>query len=100
MDEENKSQLKDYYKSYQQSEYSRNYYKMYKDRFKKYYETYKKNKLNTENGNIRKPNKIKKTRRELDVIKWNRRLANNERKKLEFIKQLQQEGILTDEKNL
>ena len=33
MNDEN--QIKDYHKSYQQSQYSRNYYKMYKDRFKK-----------------------------------------------------------------
>lgn len=97
MDEQKESQIKDYYKSHQQSQYSRNYYKMYKDRFKKYYETYKKNKLNKENSNFRKPNKVKKTKRELEVIKWNRRLANNEIKRLEFIKQIQQEQNLKEE---
>lgn len=95
MNDEN--QIKDYHKSYQQSQYSRNYYKMYKDRFKKYYENYKKNKNSKENGTFRKPNKIKKSKRELEVIKWNRRLANNEMKRLEYINQLQEEGILKEE---
>lgn len=99
MDEQNESQIKEFQKIYQQSQYSRNYYKMYKEKFKKYYETYKKNKLNEENGVFRNPNKVKKTRRELDVINWNRKLANNERRRLEFIKKLQDEGLLTDKKN-
>lgn len=94
MDEQNESQIKEFQKIYQQSQYSRNYYKMYKEKFKKYYETYKKNKLNEENGVFHNPNKVKKTRRELDVINWNRKLANNERRRLEFIKKLQDEGLV------
>lgn len=92
--------IKEYYKKYQKahrakySEYSRNYYHQHKDRFKKYYETYKKNKLAKENGTFEKPCKPKKTKRELETARWNRKLLKNEERRLAFIEQLKQQGVL------
>lgn len=92
--------IKEYYKKYQKahrekySEYSRNYYHLHKERFKKYYETYKKNKLAKENGTFEKPEKPKKTKRELDKARWERKIRKNEERRLAFIEQLKQQGML------
>ena len=101
MDKEDKT--KEYYKKYQKahrekySEYSKNYYHLHKDRFKKYYETYKKNRLAKENGSFIKPDKPKKTKRELDKVRWERKLQKNEAKRLAFIEHLKQTGMLASD---
>lgn len=92
--------LKEYYKNYQKShrskysEYSRNYYHQNKEKFKKYYETYKKNKLAKANGTYEKQEKPKKTKRELERLRWERKMQKNEEKRLAFIEYLTAAGHL------
>ena len=95
--------IKEYYKKYQKAhrskytEYSRNYYYLHKDRFKKYYETYKKNKLAKENGTFEKPDKPKKTKRELDKARWDRKIQKNEERRLAFVEHLKSIGVLASD---
>lgn len=74
-------------------EYSKNYYQLNKDKFKKYYETYKKNKLEKQKGIFVKPVKVKKTKHEKDMLKWERKNKKNEERRLAFIEQLKLEGF-------
>lgn len=84
MDTDNEK-LKNYYKKY-----SKTYYQQHKEKFKKYYETYKKNKLEKHIG-VKK----KKTKRELEIIKWERKLKKLEEKKLAYIEKLKLDGIIS-----
>jgi hypothetical protein len=81
---------KEYYKKY-----SKNYYQLHKDKFKKYYETYKQNKLEKQQGTFVKPVKPKKTKRELNAIKWERKVKKNEQKRLAFIEKLKNDGFIS-----
>lgn len=81
--------MKEYYKKY-----SKTYYQLNKDKFKKYYETYKKNKLEKQQGTFVKPEKPKKTKREMNAIKWERKIKKNEKKRLAFIEKLKEEGYI------
>ena len=96
----NEDKWKEYQKKYQKThrekytEYSRNYYHLHKERFKQYYETYKKNKIAKQNGTFEKPDKQKKSKRELDKARWDRKIQKNEEKRLAFIEKLKQQGML------
>lgn len=82
--------MKEYYKKY-----SKTYYQLNKDKFKKYYETYKKNKLEKQQGIFTKPVKSKKTKRELNAIKWEKKIKKNEKRRLAFIEKLKTEGYIS-----
>lgn len=73
-------------------EYSRNYYNLHKDKFKMYYETYKKNKMEKLNGTFVKPIKHKKTKRELEILRWERKERKLEERKKWFIEELKRTG--------
>ena len=98
MNKEDKT--KEYYKKYQKehrkkySEYSKKYYHLHKDKFKQYYNTYKKNKADKENGTFTKPERPKKTKRELEAIRWEKKIKKNEERRLAFIEHLHKIGTL------
>lgn len=85
---------KDEKKDTKNREYSRNYYNLHKEKFKKYYETYKKNKLEKLNGTFVPPVKIKKSKRELEALKWERKNRKLEERKKWFIEELKKTGFI------
>lgn len=91
-----KKYYKDYIKKHREkySEYSRNYYNLNKEKYKQYYETYKKVRLAKKKGTYIPAHREKKTKRELDKIRWERRLRKNEERRLAFIEELKQSGQL------
>jgi hypothetical protein len=95
-----KEYYKKYYKDYirkhreKYSEYSRNYYNQNKEKYKKYYETYKKVRLAKKKGTYIPAHREKRTKRELETLRWERKLRKNEERRLAFIEHLKLTGQL------